>query len=232
MNHNSIFAKILHWTGIVLMGLTAGFTLMGGIGTVCAALFTEKFAAGSESMAKLLGWSWLYTIFMLVTIAIGVMMIRATVLLIKGASTAYRDALISLVAGVVVGGIHIFASRAIRGSSMPVDMVVYTAVFTLIVFLLFRLPPIWQGVNFEKLSAEKSNENLPAAITLFANSALAFSIQFIAGGTHTWGGVNYADAFHVSMNLIGVGLVLAAILLIACEFLPARRETVVPVSGD
>jgi hypothetical protein len=28
------------------------------------------------------------------------------------------------------------------------------------------------------------------------------------GSTHTWGGVNYADAFNISMTVIGIGLLL------------------------
>ena len=217
MRRDSVFSKILRWVGIVLMGLTSLFTLMGGIGTVCAALFPQNFAADSEAMAALVGWEWLYIIFMLVTIAIGVMMVRATVLLIKGTANAYRDTIISLAAGVVVGFIHIYASRAIRGGSMPVDMVTYSAVLTLIVFLIFRIPFIWQGVNFEKPAGAK-NENGPAAIaTLVLGGLMAFTIQYMVSSTHTFGGVNYADAFHLSMTLIGIGLILAGLLVTVGE---------------
>lgn len=195
------------------MGLTSLFTLLGGIGTVCAALFPGNFAADSEAMAALVGWEWLYITFMLVTTAIGVMMVRATVLLIKGTANAYRDTLISLVAAVVVGFIHIYASRAIRGGSMPVDMVTYTAVFTLVVFLIFRIPFIWQGVNYEKLAGAK-NDNGPAAVaTLVLGGTMAFTIQYLVGSTHTFGGVNYGDAFHLSLTLIGIGLILAGVLV-------------------
>jgi hypothetical protein len=34
------------------------------------------------------------------------------------------------------------------------------------------------------------------------------TIQFTMGSTHTWGGVNYADAFNTAMTAIGVGLLL------------------------
>jgi hypothetical protein len=217
MKRDSVFLKILRWVGIILMGLTSLFTLMGGIGTVCAALFPENFAANSEAMAALIGWNWLYIIFMLVTIAIGVMMVRATVLLIKGMANAYRDTLISLVAGVVVGFIHIYASRTIRGGSMPVDMVTYTAVFTLIVFLVFRISFIWQGVNFEK-PTDAINDNRPASVvTLLLGGVMTFSIQYMVSSTHTWGGVNYGDAFHLSMMLIGIGLILFGLLVAVGE---------------
>jgi len=217
MKRDSVFSKILRWAGIILMGLTSLFTLMGGIGTVCAAFFPEKYAADSEAMAALIGWNWLYIIFMLVTIAIGVMMVRSTVLLIKGTANAYRDTIIALVAGIVVGFIHIYASRSIRGGSMPVDMVVYTAVFTLIVFLIFRIPFIWQGVNFEKPEDVKNDNGPAVAITLLFGGVMTFSIQYMVSSTHTWGGVNYGDAFHLSMTLIGIGLVLSGLLVVVGE---------------
>lgn len=218
MKRDSAISRILRWVGIVLMGLTSLFTLMGGIGTVCAALFPENFAADSEAMAALVGWEWLYITFMLVTTAIGVMMVRATVLLVKGTANAYRDTIISLAAAVVVGFIHIYASRTIRGGSMPVDMVTYTAVFTLVVFLIFRIPFIWQGVNYEKPAGAK-NDNGPAAVaTLVLGGIMAFTIQYVVGSTHTFGGINYGDAFHLSMTLIGIGLILAGLLVALGEW--------------
>jgi hypothetical protein len=228
MKRESVISRILRWVGIILMGLTSLFTLMGGIGTVCAAFFPEKY----DSMVALSDWKWLYIMFMLVTIAIGVMMVRATVLLIKGTAHAYRDALISLLAGVVVGFIHIYASRAIRGGSMPVDMVVYTAVFTLIVFLIFRIPFIWQGVNFEKSVGAKNDNGPAAAITLMLGGVMTFTIQYMVGSTHTWGGVNYGDAFHFSMTLIGIGLILAGILVAAGEWKHWRLTQPVPVARE
>jgi hypothetical protein len=218
MKRDSVISRILRWVGIVLMGLTSLFTLMGGIGTVCAALFPQNFAADSEAMAALVGWEWLYITFMLVTTAIGVMMVRATVLLVKGTANAYRDTIISLVAAVVVGFIHIYASRTIRGGSMPVDMVTYSAVFTLIVFLIFRIPFIWQGVNYERPAGAK-NDNGPAAVaTLVLGGIMAFTIQYMVGSTHLFGGVNYADAFHLSMTLLGMGLLFSGLLVALGEW--------------
>lgn len=202
MSTNSFFAKFLRFIGIVLMGLTGGFTLLGGIGTTCAALFPAKY----DSMAALAPFQWLYILFVLFGIALGIMGIRATVLLIRGMNNAYRDSLYTLLAGIVIGFMHIMTSRALRGKSMPVDAVVYTTVLTLVIFLIFRIPSIWQGVNFEK---GNTKSNLPAggaaAILL---GIMTLTIQFTMGSTHTWGGVNYADAFNTSMTLIGLGLLL------------------------
>ena len=200
MSQNSFIAKALRFIGILLMGLTGGFTLLGGVGTSCAALFPTKFG----SMAALAPFQWLYILFVLTGIAIGVWGIWATIKLVKGAPDSYKMSMQALIAGVVIGFIHIYASRALRGKSLPVDAVVYTTVLTLIVFLLFRIPGIWQGVNFDKGGSNRTAGGA-AAILL---GALTLTIQYTMGSTHTWGGVNYADAFNAGMTITGVGLLL------------------------
>lgn len=203
MSKNSLIAKALRFLGIALMVLTGGFTLLGGIGTTCVALNPTGFGEGMAPLAK---FQWLYILFVLAGIALGVLGIRAAIALIKGADKAYRDALIVLIAGLAVGFIHIYASRALRGKSMPVDAVVYTTLLTLIVFLLLRIPPIWQGVDFTK---GNTKSNLPAggaaAVLL---GIMTLTVQYTMASTHTWGGVNYADAFNTTMTIAGIGLLL------------------------
>jgi hypothetical protein len=138
MSRNKWWAKLLRIVGIVFMGLTAAFTLMGGAGTSCVALNPTGFG-----FAKIAPFQWLWILFVLAGIAVGIMGVRAAVLLVKGTKNAYRYALIALILGTALNAVHLYASRALRGSSMPVDMVLYTNVLTLIIFLLFRIPRIF-----------------------------------------------------------------------------------------
>lgn len=225
MSTNSSFAKFLRFIGIVLMALTGGFTLLGGIGTTCAALAPTNFG----SMAALAPFQWLYILFVIAGIALGVMGIRATIMLIKGADKSYSDALVALIAGVVVGFIHIYMSRMLRGSSMPVDAVVYTTVLTLVIFLLFKIPAVWQGVDFAKAKAEK---NKPAGgVAAIILGLMTLTIQYTMGATHTWGGVNYADAFNTSMTAAGIGLLLlGAALFVPWELLKHSQQQVLRAS--
>ena len=200
MSTNSFFAKFLRFIGIVLMSLTGGFTFLGGVGTFCAAVFPQKY----ESMAGLIPFQWLYILFMLGTIAIGVWGIWAAIKLIKGTTDSYWMSLYALIAGVMVGGFHIYMSRMLRGKSMPVDAVVYTTILTLAIFLLFKIPAIWQGVDFSKAKASDNKKAGGAAAILVGLFTL--TIQYTMGSTHTWGGVNYADAFNTSMTVMGIGL--------------------------
>jgi hypothetical protein len=205
---NKWWAKLLRIVGIVLMSLTALFTLLGGAGTTCVALNPTGFGGKFAGIAP---YQWLWILFVLVGLAAGVMGVRAVVLLIKGTRNAYRYALIALIIGTVINAIHLYASRLLRGGSLPVDMVLFTNVLSLVIFLLFRIPGIWQGVDFEKPAGEKKTGQQAAAIALASCGLLALTIQVWMAPTHTINGINYADVWHVAMTGIGLILILAGI---------------------
>jgi len=228
MKRNTWWAKTLRIIGIVLMSLTAAFTLLGGAGTSCVAL---KPKGWGPKFATIAPYQWLWIVFVLVGLAAGVMGIRAVVLLVKGRKNAYRYSLIAILIGTVINVIHLFASRALRGSSMPVDAVLYTNVLTLIIFLLFRIPGIWQGVNFEKPDGDKKTGKNAAAIAMGATGLLVLTIQFLMAPTHTIGGINYADVWHVSLSIIGGLLILTGIVTtLYTEFILPRRASVPAVA--
>jgi Kef-type K+ transport system membrane component KefB len=218
MSRNTWWGKTLRFIGILLMGITALFTIAGGLGTTCVALNPTGFG---ESMALLAPFQWLYIVFVVATTAIGVMAARAVFLLAKSRPNSYRYAITALVLGVVVGVIHIVVSRSLRGKSMPVDGVVYTTVLTLIVLLLFPIPRIWQGVDYTSGNSDDKTGKLAAAITLLVTGILSLTVQFWAGPSHTWDGTNWAAAFHLTSTLLGIGLCLGgAGLLILPEKAP------------
>ena len=219
MKSDSGLAKFLRFFGILLMSLTAAFTVMGGIGTSCAALFPTKW----ESMAPLAKMQWLYILFVLVTTAIGILMIRAIVRLVRGKADGYKSALITLVLGIVVGIIHILTSRSLRGSSMPVDAVVYMTVLTLVVYLLFRLPPVWKGVDYSK--APRKERRKTGGTAAIVTGAASLSIQFVMASTHTWNGVNFADAFHTAMTVSGIALLVLGTWLVSGLRVSIQKET-------
>jgi hypothetical protein len=208
MSRNKLWAKALRILGIVFMSLTAAFTLMGGAGTTCVALNPAGFGGKFSGIAP---FQWLWILFVLVGVAAGIMGVRAVVLLVKGTQNAWRYTLIALLIGTGINAIHLLASRALRGGSMPVDGVLYMNVITLVIFLLFRIPGIWQGVDYEKPAGEKKSGKNAAAIALVATGLLTMTIQFIMAPTHTMGGFNYADVWHTALTLIGIALILSGI---------------------
>ena len=217
-------AKVLRFIGIALMALTSLFTILGGAGTTCVALAAENY----DSMVAIVPYKWLYVIFVITTIAAGVMMARATFMLVKRKQKAYRATIISLIVGILVGLIHMVVSRSLRGSSMPVDAVVYTAVITLIIFLLFRIPGVWAKVDFSK--APKGDNETAGGAAAIISGFLAFTIQYWMASTHTMnGGINYGDAFHTSMTILGCIFVIGGISLIVISQKAVKRSASMPV---
>jgi hypothetical protein len=211
MLRNTWWGKTLRFIGILLMGITALFTIAAGLGTTCVALNPTGFG---ESMALVAPFQWLYILFVIVTTAIGIMVARGVVLLAKGKPNSYRFAISALILGIVVGVIHMLVSRALRGKSMPVDGVVYTTLLTLIVFLLFRIPKIWQGVDYTVGDTNDKTGRMAAAITLLLTGLLTLTVQYWAGPTHTWGGTNWAAAFLVTSSMFGLGQLLGGVALL------------------
>jgi len=214
MDRNTWWGKTLRFIGILLMGITALFTIAGGLGTTCVALNPTGYG---EKMAAIANFQWLYIIFVIVTTAIGIMAARAVFLLAKSKPNSYRYSIIALVSGIVVGVIHMLMSRSLRGSSMPVDGVVYTTVLTLIVFLIFRIPKIWQGVDYTGGDTSDKTGPMAAAITLLITGLLTLTVQYWAGPTHTWDGTNWAAAFLITSTMLGIGQILGGIALLVAQ---------------
>ncbi len=110
---------------------------------------------------------------------------------------------------------------------MPVDMVVYTTVLTLIVFLLFKLPGVRQGTDFTRPAGNEPTGQNASAIAMEASGLLVLTIQFIMAPTHTIDGFNYADVWHIALSLIGGGLILSGtgMALYGRSFqLPGKRK--------
>ncbi len=217
MKPESGLAKFLRFIGILFMGLTAVVTVLAGVGTSCVAFAPTNWG---ESMAKIAPMQWLYILYVIVTIAIGVLGIRAVVLLAKGRQGAYKAALLALVLGLIVGVIHMITSRNLRGSSMPVDGIVYITVLTLIIFLVFRIPTIWSGVDYSKAPRREGKKSGGAAAIIAG--ALCLTIQFFMAPTHTLNGINYADAFHATLSIVGGLLVISGISLISSYHLALK----------
>lgn len=206
------------------MGITAAVTLIGGVGTTCVALNPTAY----DSMKAIANYQWLYILYVLIGVALGVLGIRSTIQLARKKAGAEKTALYILIAGVVVGAIHIFSSRALRGSSMPVDGVVYITVLTLIIFLLFKLPKVREMGLFE--SDSESSSDTAGGVTAFAIGAMVLTVQIWAGPTHFLGGVNYADAFHNAMLLVGFSIILYGVGLIGRRYFYKSDEPVYKIN--
>ena len=218
-----MLGKSLRIVGIILLGLTAVITLLSGIGTTCVALDAAKY-----EMDGIAPFQWLYLLYVLAGVIIGVVGIWATVGLVKGKSGAYRLSLIALVLGLLTGGLHMATSRSLRGSSMPTDFIVYATILTLIVFLLFRLPGIWNMLNLNRKDNDISG--MGAGVAMIVGGIAALTVQYWAGANHMINGINYADVWHTQIAIIGwlailPGTVLVIANILEISYRPLLRRT-------
>jgi hypothetical protein len=201
--------KIIRICAIVLMGLTVAFTLLGGIGSTCAAFLTEHFAA----MSPLLPYKWLYQLLVIVSVAIGLWGIRALVGLVKGKTWAYRETMLVLILGGLTALIQIIASRSLRGVSMPTDIRLYITLLTLILFLILRIPGIWEKVNFYH---QKGNTtDMAGGLAAISLGMMILTVHLWAGPSHTFDGFNYANVWSLQLTAAGWTLTLLGVAWMA-----------------
>jgi hypothetical protein len=202
------WSKVIWVVSLILMGVTAVFTLMGGIGTTCVAFNPTGFGG---SFAGIAPFQWLYILFVVITTAFGVMGIRAVILIIRKTPDAYRYAVITLIGGTAVSVVHQLISRSLRGSSMPVDMVTGLNLITLAIFLIFYYPGFWMKLGDASYDATNP-AGIGGGLSAISIGSVCLTIQYWMGSTHTIAGVNYADIWHTQVQVIGwlllaVGLV-------------------------
>jgi hypothetical protein len=205
--------KFLRFIGILLMGLTAVLLLLAGIGTTCVVLGAENY----PSMVNLVDYKWLYQIFVVLTVLVGIYAIRATVSLVRKKANAYRQALVALSLGLLIGGIHMYASLSLRDSAAPVNFIFYINAFTLLVFLIFRIPGIWSKVDFSG-EPDETDGDYTAGAALIIGGFLTLTVHLWAGRTHTWNGINYADAWHSQLAVVGWALITCGALFTGRAF--------------
>ncbi|MBW6471997.1 MAG: hypothetical protein K0B14_02630 [Anaerolineaceae bacterium] len=234
MSKTKWWGKTLRVVGIILMGITSVFTLMAGIGTTCVAVAAESFG---PKMAVIAPYSWLYILFVLLTTAIGVYMVKALISLIKKKPQAYRETIISLILGIIIGVIHMVVSRSLRGSSMPTDGVVYVTVLTLILFAIFKIPGIWQELHLDGTKSDDINRTA-AAFTLLLCGFAVLTAPIWGASTHIFaeGGQNWANAWPTQINVIGILLLVTGIFTLIFptgkRFLFLHRKRIELINTD
>ena len=217
-------SRFLRVIAVILMSLTVLMTLMGGAGTTCVALGAEKY----DSMVGLVPYKPLYLLFVIVSLVTGVWGIPVTISLVHGSSKAYRNALIVLIPGALTSGLQMVISQAVRGASAPANMRFYLTVFTLVVFLLFRIPPVWDRVDFSQ-SLKGRGKGAAGGIALIVCGVVALSTYLWVGPTHlfAWIDVLRTPIFAGGwlMSLLGIGLIVRD-----SRTVPATESNVVPAS--
>ena len=200
--------KIFRILGIVLLGLTAAMNLLAGIGLTCVAFSSN--VGYRLAFKELMDYRWLYQALVVICILIGIAGIWAAIKLVHGGPSVFRNALIILGMGVLFGGIHYFASMALRGKAAPANVKFYLNIFTLLVFLLFRTPGIWNKVDFSGPGG-KNERRTGAGLAAIVTGILTLTIFYWAGPSHTFFQENWVYVLQIPLLIVGSSLTLGGI---------------------
>jgi len=216
----STASRIIRILGIILFAITAFFNLMGGIGTACVALNPIRW---SPAMAKLAPYQWLYILLMIGATFVSVWGILVTIGLARGYRHAYRDALIVLALSALFAGVQTFVSIALRGKGAPQNMRFYITTFTLIAFLLLRLPPVWKLIGgFQRGGGDAATTGGLAA---FAAGVVMLTTLLWATPTHIGpDGANWVNVLRMPLLVGGSLLAFGGAVLV---WAATRRERAV-----
>ena len=197
----STAGRIIRVLGIILFAITTFFNLMGGIGTSCVALNPTGW---SPAMAKLAPYQWLYILLMIGATVVAVWGIIVTIGLARGKRHAYRDALIVLALSALFAGVQTFLSIALRGKGAPQNMRFYITTFTLVAFLLLRLPPIWKLIGGFRRGG--SDAATTSGLAVFAGGVVMLTTLLWATPSHIGpDGANWVNVLRLPL-LVGGSL--------------------------
>jgi hypothetical protein len=203
--------KVLRIVAIVMLGMTAAMNLLGGIGTTCAAFSNN--VGYRMAFIELMDYRWLYQILVVTTILVGLAGIWVTVRLVRGSPNIYRDILIILVVGSILGGVQYFASMTLRGKAAPANVKFYLNILTLVLFLVFRIPGIWNKLDLTSPGG-KTETRTGVGLAAIVIGLLTLTIFMWAGPSHTFFNQNWTYVLFVPLILVGSGFTLWGIWLI------------------
>ena len=189
--------KTLRIIAIIFMGLTAAMNTVSGVGTSCAAFLTKDYPPFWDILVAELQWLWQSFVF--VTLLIGLAGIWSVVQLVRGKSNAYRNAMILLVLGTIVNGIHVYYSQIILGSVIPVAITLLTNVITLVLFIIFGTPGLRDQIMFDG-EGDPISGATASGLTAILVGIILLSTSSWAGPSHTFAdGVNLVNVLRVPL---------------------------------
>ena len=217
---NEKTGRILRTVAIVFLGLTAAMNILGGVGTTCAAFgFTREYRI---AFYELQDFKWLYQILVVATILIGLVGIWATIALAQGKHKAFRNALIVLIIGSILGGVQYIASQALRGEATPANVKFFANAATLVLFLVIRLPSIWKHVDFS-VPESRIDGATAGGLAAIVAGLIVLTVPSWAGPSHTYFGENWVNILLAPLTLGGLFLIVVGVLLVARQIITAIR---------
>lgn len=223
------FGKVLRVAAIVLMGLTSVFTLLGGVGTSCVAWNAGQYG---QSFAALVPYMTVYQILVFVSVIAAVVGIVATYGLVRGDKRAYAGAIAALVVGLAAAAIQMYYTSTLKGKSFfdtpPTSMRFYITLLTLVVFLIIRLPGIWDRVGLGRPQGGPGSKMGSGGLSMLLAGMVTLATPVWAGPSHMLEGYNLVNVLYAHLMVGGGLLSVAGVTMLFLASLRASRPAATP----
>ena len=217
-------SKVLRIFTIIFLSLTAAMTLLGGIGTTCIAFNAEKFG---PKWAGFIAIKPIFQLLVVISIAAALFGIYSIVRLAKNKMGAFNAVLVFLVVGLLSSAVQYYYSYTLRsGSTAPNNMRMYLTGLTLVLFLLLKLPGIWQRTGFDSRTPAGSAGGLAGGAALFLTGLVTITTPLWAGPTHMVDGFNTVNVLLWPLLTGGAGLMLLGGLMLRSFIAPEQRTRI------
>lgn len=208
--------KILRILALVLVGVTAAFTLLGGIGTTCVAFNAEQYG---KAFAAFIPYKATYQAFVVTSIVAGLIGLAAIVAMVRGNRWAYWLAILAAVTGMATAGIHMYYSSTLKEISFfaaaPENMRFYVSVITLVFLLILRLPGVWQSADFTRPWRGGGGKKNAAGMAAIAVGLATLTTPMWAAPNHVIDGFNLVYVLEYPLAIAGLALTLGGLLSVA-----------------
>lgn len=210
--------NIFRWVIIIFVGMAVLMNLAGGIGTSCVAFNLENYPAFSG----IAGYEWLYQTFVVTTTIVGLVGCWIIVQMGKGRKNSYRNALIMLTIGAVIGGIHMYFSQLLLGKAVPANVKFFANLGALILLLALNLPGLKMHKSYFE-NGESKDKTIGMGVTAIVTGIAALTMPIWGGPSHTFDGINFVNALGTEITITGIFLLLLGTGLLSNRFLPVRQ---------
>ncbi len=188
---------------ITLLSLTAVMTLLGAVGTSCVAFNAEAYG---PRMAPLIPVKPVFQVLVFVSLAAGIFGVYSIILFSRRRERAYAHALLFLLVGLVASGVQYYYSLTLRGSTAPNNIRLYLTGFTLVVFLLLRIPGVWRRTGFHS-GRDNGGSRGAGGVALFICGLVTITTPVWAAPTHIIDGNNTANELFWPLVAAGACLI-------------------------
>ena len=203
--------KFLRITAIILMGITSAHILLGASGSVCISWFPEQY----ESLVNVVPYKGIYQIATSFTFVAAFIGIWSVVGLVRGKSKAYTLAVSALILSIVTALTKMYYSNMLRGSTMPTDIRLYLSIFTLLYFLMLRLPGIKDKVDLTKSGKNDSSGTGAGTGMAMVLAGIAFLTTHLwAGPSHMMDGRNLVLVLDAPLTYGGIALLVGGVVFL------------------